>query len=204
MAGFGGFFSDVFGSTTDKKAGVPDRSDYDYNGRGSSAYAQDAQAAQGRAGATANYYTANQDYQQAQGARVQEQDALDKMRAAANGDVASAAELQQQMGVAQTIAAQQAQAGAARGGPGAWAAAQRGAQIQGVNAMQNGVNAAAQLRAQEQERARMGYLQGANQMRGTDLSSRGQSAQQAQFDAQLQQQQKAQNDAYSLGLGGLE
>lgn len=180
----------------------PNKDAYGYKGRGT--YGTDGDSAQERRADAANYNQAYEDTQRGLGSRNAEQDAMQRLQMQADGTAPSAAELQQQMGISDSIMTQSALANSARGGPAAFATAQRAASEAGVGIRQNVIQSTMVNRAQEQERGRMALMQGAGQMRQGDQGDRRMSVQQSQFDAQLQAGQRAQNDQYGLGLYGLE
>ena len=92
---------------------------------------------------------------------------LGALASAAAGNQPSQAQIQQTQGIQQSIAASQALANSARGGPAAWTAAQTGAQGQMASTQQSAIQQGAALRAQEMATARGQYAtaaQGAGSM----------------------------------------
>lgn len=144
--------------------------------------------------------TANQYAQYGQDARIMNQteiaaqqndarkaqlDSLGLSRDAAYGRAPSVAQLQMGQGIDASIAAQQAQANAARGGGGNVALAQRQAAINGAQMQQAGVSQAGLMRAQEMAAARGQYGDMAAKYGAEGLAAR------------------AQNDQTALGYAGL-
>ncbi len=121
--------------------------------------------------------------------------ALMLQREAAMGNAPSAAAYQMQRGLDQSLGAQQAQMGAARGNAGI-ALASSGAAANSANLMNQTYNQAGQLRAQEMSNARGQYGELASQQRGQDLNRLGMGNDMANRNAD-------RNDAYRLGAGGL-
>jgi hypothetical protein len=104
----------------------------------------------------------------------QQQGMLGMMQDAAMGNAPSVAQLQMQQGLQQSTAAQQALGNSARGGPGAWAAAQRNAANQMAQMQQTGVGQQAQLRAGEMANARGAYAQALGQYGAQALQAQNQ------------------------------
>ncbi len=103
----------------------------------------------------------------------------------------------------QSIAAQAALANSARGGAVAQAGAQRAAMEQGAQARAAASAQAAEI-AEQDRFAAIQAAGGINNMSGNlNLGQYGLEQQNAQQQAALQAQRNAQNDSYSLGLGGL-
>lgn len=201
--GVGGGLSWLMGTNNNSEVKAPDADSYGYRGTDEQSFGNQAGDAQKRQGEQVHNNVADADYGQSQQARGSQGDALELMRQAASGQTQSVAQLQQQQGMQDAMKSQMAMAGAARGGPTSMALAQHSAAINAGNIQQDAVNGASQLRAQEMAQARGAYGQMSNDLRNTDLSSRGQSAQQAQYQAGLNAQQRAQNDQYGMGLLGL-
>lgn len=160
--------------------------------------------------ATADYGLSMEGRNQQNIARGSQSDALGLQRAAAMGQVPSAAQIQMQSGIDAATRAQMAMANSAKGGGSAMAAAQRQALSSGADMQMQGVQQKAALRAQEMEAARNSYMQGATGIRGQDLNSRAQDLQQmglsqdqAYRQAQLEAGQRALNDQTGLGYSGL-
>lgn len=108
------------------------------------------------------------DLGQAQQSREQQQQALGLQQQAAQGTAPSRAEMLGRSMIDQSLKAQVAGAGSARGGPLAQMAAQRQAQNGAAEFQQQGANQLSALRADEMERARGAYMQGASGMRAGD------------------------------------
>lgn len=132
--------------------------------------AANAQGAFNAANTAWGQYMGN--YGQQQQAIQGYQGVLDQLQAAAAGQMPSQAELQMQQGIQQSTSAQQALANSARGGPGAWAAAQRASMNNAAQMQQTGIGQAAALRAQEMATAR-GQLAQAQQGYGQMLGAYG-------------------------------
>jgi Chaperone of endosialidase len=92
---------------------------------------------------------------------------------AAAGNAPSQAQIQMQQGLQQATGQTQALANSARGGPGAWAAAQRNASTQNAQAAQNTVAQSAALRANEMATARSAYANAAQGAGAMDSSAAG-------------------------------
>jgi hypothetical protein len=186
-----------------------DASRYQYGGweggahEAANRYATQGAQAQGRTGPTANYNQATYDRYQGQQARAGQAQFANQMAARAQGLVPSIAEMQAQRDMQQAVGAQASQAASARGGAGL-ALAQQNAANNMSNAQQ-GISGQAQINAAQErmaaEQAAFGAYSG---MRGGDLASQGQSAQQAQYNAALQAQQRELNDRMTLGMTGYE
>lgn len=130
-------------------------------------------------------------------ARGSQQDALSLAQSAAMGNQPSAAEYQMRQGLGDAARQQMAMAASARG-PSGLAMGQYNAAANTGAMQQQGVNQAAQLRAQEMAQARGQYLQGAQGLRGQDLSQAMgqegllQNTQSAQLQAQANAAQLAE------------
>lgn len=151
-------------------------------------------------------------WDQGQGSRGSQQDALSLMQSAAYGNAPSVAAMQQQQGLNAAIASQQAMAAGARG-PGGLAMGQYNAAANTGALQQGSIGQAAMLRAQEMAQARGAYGELAGGIRAQDIASAigqgqmglgyegiGQRAQLAnmqghQAAAGLAQQQMAQQEA---------
>ncbi len=205
--GLGDWVSSIFGSKNEFKAQAPEVNSnaYQYGGRPGGAddaanrYQQAGQVAQGRQAAQAGYGNANEDRANQLMARQGQAQIAQSQLARAMGRTPSIAGMQAQQDMQRAQAAQMAAAASARG-PAALALAQQQAANNTANAFgqisgQARVNAAQERLAAEQ--AAGGQF--AN-MRGGDLASQGQSAQQDQFNAGLQMQQRGLNDAYQLQM----
>lgn len=161
------------------------------------------QQGQKRSGAQADYYATGQDIARGDEDRVNQSGWGDYLKQVALGQAGqSAAELQMGAGLDASIRSNAAMAGSARGGGNAVAAAQRQAMDQNAQQQLQVVGQQGVVRAQEQAQARAAYSQHIVQQRQQDLMARGMSAQEAQFQAQLEQQQHALNDQLQLGMEG--
>lgn len=142
--------------------------------------------------------------QQGQGLGMQGE-GVNAYRDAMNGVGTSVAQQQLQMGTNAAVANSASLAAGARGGGANLASAQRAAMNAGSQAIGQGSQQAAMLRAQEIAQARQGfqsaaqgYTAGAGQMRAGDQGRTGQSAQWAQGQAQLQDAQRGRNDQMQM------
>lgn len=158
---------------------------------------------QGRAGTQINDPFAAANRGLGMEARGAQGDALGLMRAAALGQQPSAAQIQMGQGIDAALASQMAAANSARGGGANIALAQRNAASQGSAMQTAGINQAAALRAQEMAQARGAYSEAAQQQRAQDLQLSGMDAQTAFQQAQLEAQQRAQNDAMQRAYEGM-
>lgn len=113
---------------------------------------------------------------------------LGLLGAAARGEAPSQAEIQMQIGLEQAANQQMAAARSARGGLGAQMLAERNAANQGALMQQAGINQQAALRAQEMAAARQAYTQGAQGLRGADISAMSLADQMEIQDALLRQE----------------
>lgn len=193
----GGFVEGAFDDPSAPAAPYVDPAYYDTSGLDSiSADAKArADAAAKREGFAADWSMSDQDRALALDARARQMGLADDLEAYLRGDRVSLAEQQRREG--QIRAANEATnlAASARGGAGAQILAQQGAQQQQTAAMLQGNREEAMLRAQEEAAAR-GQLAGLlGQARGQDLSMRGQSQGQAQFDVEAQYRNRDSNDA---------
>lgn len=138
---------------------------------------------------------ADADRQFALDARARQMSTADELQAYLNGDRQSLADQQLRANLQRVQAAQQNAAANVRGGAGnQLAAAQDTARAQlaaGLETNRQG----AELRAQEEATTRAQLAQLTTATRGQDLSMRGQSQGQSQFDVQAAQQNQAANDA---------
>jgi hypothetical protein len=169
----------------------------------SNRYKRWGEAAQDRQAAQADYSQSNWDRQQAGYARADEGNALRMMRDRASGAVPSIAQMQADRQMQQAAAEQSSAAASARG-PAALAMAQQMAAANTATAQGNISGQAQIAAAQERLAAEQAYGGLAGQMRSGDLQAGGMAAQQAQFQAQLQQQQRGQNDAFTTAMFGNE
>jgi hypothetical protein len=135
-------------------------------------------------------------------------DAMGMYKNMAEGNGPSVAEAQQQQGLTQAIAAQQAAAAQAGGGNLQGQMRQGGAV--GSAMQMEGINSAAQLRAQEQQAAMAGYAGMGNQMAGQGMEQMmgyeqlGQNAKQAQMQSELDHralQLQAQKQRFERNFG---
>lgn len=227
--GLGDFVSGIFGSKNDFHARerAVDPNAYQYGGQQGGAdeaagrYRGYADSAQSRQGAQADYSQANWDRTAAGQARQGQADVANMMAARAMGQVPSVAGMQaneqmrqlgqqaQQQGQ-QAVAAQGAQQASARGAAGVAMAGQNAANnianaqgAIGTSAAQaaQGISGQAQVNAAaERAQAEQGALGAFGAIRGGDQTSGQMAAQNAQFNASLHQQQRAQNDQMTLGM----
>ncbi len=158
-------------------------------GQAAARYQGLAEQAQQRQGEVVNYGQAEQTRNSAMGM-------AGLMEARARGQVPSIAQMQadRQMGQA---AAEQSSAAASARGPAGLALAQQGAAAN-TAAMQSNISGQAQINGANER------MQAEQAAFGAYGSMRGQDAQQAQFQSQLNAQQRAQNDAYASGMYGNE
>jgi hypothetical protein len=162
-------------------------------------YADKAAKAQLREGETIDYTNADWNRQIGLQAREAQRGMAGLMEARARGQVPSIAQMQadRQMGMA---AAEQSSAAASARGPAGLALAQQGAAAN-TAAMQSNISNQAQINAATErlqaEQAAFGAYGG---MRQGDLAGQAQDAQQAIEQARIRAAQRAQNDAYDLGM----
>lgn len=209
--GVGGFFSGLLGSKNKERAGGynVDQNAYNYGGSPTGArdaanrYKNAAEWGQTRQAVNVNYDQANEDRARALQARGQQEAAANLMMQRATGQAPSIARMaaNRQM---QQVAGEQASAAASARGAGAIALAQQQAAAntaaaQGNVAGQAQINEANERLAAEQ--AAFGAFSG---MRGLDYQGQGQAAQQTQYQAGLEAQQRGLNDQFSLGMTGFE
>lgn len=162
-----------------------------------------ADAAQGRAGVQANMAQYDQSRALAMAGRGATDDALGMYRDAAMGKGPSAAQAMLQMGLDRNNAAASSMAASARGGGGNLALAGRGAMMQQAQNNMQGQQQAAMLRAQEQQAGMAGFANLGTQRRAQDLQAMGMDADTAFRQAQIEADQRRQNDTVSLGYEGL-
>lgn len=203
-----GFLSDIpvvgglFGGEK-VEAYNPDQDAYSYSehagsGAGSRRNADNAQL---RTGPAVDYYNAGESRALAQGSRHQMEQYIGDLGRWAND--ASSSVAAQQFRQQSDAAAQQAMAVARSGRGGNMALAQRdGLQAQATMGQQAAAQAAT-LRAQEQQQYQMMMGQMLAQQRAQDLQAQGLDAQQAQYQAMLEMQQRQLNDQTSLGYDSL-
>lgn len=213
--GLGDFITGLFGSKNKSNAGdqtgAPevDPNAYNYGGdpggaaAHAAAYGATSGNAQNRQGVGVDYSQANWDRQNSGQARVGQQQLADAMSRRAMGQVPSIAQMQADRQMQQAQAAQASMQGSARGA-GALANAQRNA-ANNVATAHGAISGQAQINAANERLAAEQAASGAyGNMRGQDLGSQAQAAQQAQYAAQLQDAQRARNDQMSLGYSQLE
>lgn len=185
------------------KAYDPNRFEYGGVAGGANAaadrYRWGADHAQTRRGEQVDYTQATQDrYLQLQ-AREGEKALARAMQARAMGQVPSIAQMQADRQMQQAIAAQASQAASARGAAGLALAGQNAAANTAM--LQSGISNQAQINAaQERMQAEQAAFGAYGQMRGTDLASQQQAAAMAQYQAQINAAQRAQNDQFSMGF----
>ncbi len=164
--------------------------------------AQASDAARDRQAFQANYQNANWNRAQSAQARGQQQAMAMLMANRAQGLTPSIAQMQADRQMGQAAAEQQSQMAGARGAAGLALAQQNAAG--NTAAMQSGISNQAQINAAQErlaaEQAAFGAYGG---MRQQDAGMMGQEAQMAQFQAGLQQQNRAANDQTALGYQGL-
>lgn len=191
--GIGDWVSGVFGSENKERAKAPELRDgaYQYGGwsggahEAASRYRNQSDQAQKRQGVQANYGDAN--------ASRQDQSSLaGAMRMRAMGLTPSISQMQADRQMQQATAAQSSAAASARGA-GAMALAQQ-------NAANNTANAQSAISNQAQINAANERMQAEQAAFGAFGSMRGQDQQQAQFDAQMQDSQRARNDAMTMAM----
>lgn len=182
--------------------------DYTYGGKGTGFsdreadyYRDQAQYAQGRAAYQADYGRANAWEQNSQEARGQQLSAMRMAKEAAMGLAPSQAEILSRANMDRAASAQASLAAGARG-PAGLALAQQQAAAQTANAQAQINQQAYAGRAAEQEAARNSYAAQAAGIRGGDQSSQAQAANQAQYQANMKAQNRAQNDSTALAYEG--
>jgi hypothetical protein len=205
--GLGDFINDVFGSENEERAEEHkvDDNAYEYGGQAGGAdaaankYASYGQNAQQRQGVYTDYGKANGWEQEGQNVRGRQSQVADTMLARAMGQTPSIAQMQADRQM-QQAAAEQASAAAGARGPGAMALAQQNAASNVANAQAN-ISGQAQVNAagerMQAEQAAMGAYGG---MRGQDAQSQQMAANQAQFQSQMNDAQRARNDQYQMGM----
>lgn len=205
--GIGDFISGVFGSKNKERAPEVevDPNAYQYGGRAGGAdeaanrYRGIGEGAQNRQGVQVDYGQANQDRALALQARGQQGQVADAMMARAMGRTQSIAQMQADRQMGQAAAAQQSAAASARG-PAALALAQGNAGANTAQA-QSAIAGQAQINAaNERLQAEQAAFGAASGMRGQDMGSQQQSAQQAQFQGQLNDAQRGRNDQMQMGM----
>lgn len=195
--GIGDWVSGVFGSENKAFANTPetDPNAYQYGGRAGYAqetadrYRSTAEQAQSRQGVTA-------DSLQADKSRASQQTMANAMKQRALGQTPSIAQMQADRQMQQAAAAQGSQAASARGAAG-MALAQQGAANNIANA-QGAISGQAQINAANER------MQAEQAAFGAFGNMRGQDAQQAQFNAQMADAQRARNDAMTMGMSQME
>lgn len=186
-----------------------DPSKFEYGGRAGGAddaanrYRFGAEQAQTRVGEHVDYGNALGQRQNSLYARQGQEGIAGLMDARARGLVPSIAQMQADRQMQQAQAAQASAMASARG-PAALALAQQNAANNVANAAGSISNQAQINAAQERlaaENAAFGAYSG---MRAGDFQGQGADAQMAQYQAMLLQQQRAQNDQFSLGMTAQE
>ncbi len=223
--GIGDWVSDLFGSKNKTKAAAPtvNQGLYQYGGNPNGAqeaaerYRAQGQGAQGRQAEQTDLGMANVDRDMGYHARGLDYQARGQLGqvgqfqlARAMGQTPSIAGMQAQQDMQRMQAQQGAQAASARGAAGiagaqrnaAYAQASGAAQISG----QAQINAANERLAAEQAAAQtFGQMRSGDQnMRAGDQQQQGLTQDVAKFDAGLRQGQRAQNDAFQMGMTGFE
>lgn len=162
-------------------------------------YRYGADHAQGRGAEQVNYGQANQYGGLGMQARQGEAALAQQMQARAMGQVPSIAQQQADRQMQQAVAAQASQAASARGAAGLALAGQTAASNTAM--MQSGISNQAQMNAAQERQQAEGAAMGAyGQLRGGDMAGMQQAAAMAQYQAQLNAQQRAQNDQFSMGF----
>jgi len=162
-----------------------------------------AEQAQGRQGV--NVFGAGIDSARAREgqSRDQQGQALGLLQNAAMGNAPSQAQIVGQQQTQQALASQRAMAASARG-PQALAMAQQNAAM-GTAAAQSAIGGQTMANSAAEAQANRGaYFAGAAGMRAGDLSAQGQLANEYTTQAQMNDAQRARNDAYSQGMYGNE
>ncbi len=155
-------------------------------------YARDREAIQ------ANYLNADIQRAQNMAARNQQTALAQQMTARAQGRMPSIAQMQADRQMGQAAAAQRSMAAGARGQAGLALAQQNAAG--NIAAMQSGISNQAQINAAQERLAAEQAAFGAHSgMRQQDIGGQGLEANMAQYQAGLQQQNRAQNDQTALG-----
>lgn len=204
-AALGGALPGLLGIGKTKPIEAPkmDQGAFKYGGISQNDMRASGERAQNRTGVGVDYGQTNADRGLAMGSRGMTSDAAEMYRQAALGQGPSAAQAQLRAGIDANMAAAMAQGASARG-----TGVQRGAaQLASIGAAsganQQAAAQAAMLRAQEQQAGMAGFAQAAQAQRIADLQQMGMSAQQAQYQAQLEDAQRARNDQMQMGYEGL-
>lgn len=211
MSDIGGWISERLGSKNKERAGgfSVDPNAYQYGGSPGGAdeaanrYRNQAEGAQGRQGVRADFGNALGNRQNALEAREGQRTAAELMMARAQGRVPSIARMAADRQMGQAVSAQQAAAASARG-PAGLALAQRNAAGNIAGAQSAIANQGQLNEMQERLAAEQAALGAYGGIRGQDYTGQGLDAQQAQAQAQLDAQQRALNDQFSLGMTGFE
>lgn len=182
---------------------------YEYGGQAGKAAADaayfrgQAENAQRRPGEIIDYSQADWDRNQANYARLSQQDAMGLMEARAKGTVPSIAQMQADRQMGQAAAEQSSIAAGARGAAGLALANQQ--QAGNTAALQGNISNQAQINAaQERMAAEQAYYGAASGIRQGDQQSGAMAAANAQAQASINAQQRAQNDQYSQAMYGNE
>lgn len=205
MGALSDWMTDVFGNKNpyEDKTMTRQTNGYTYMGRTEPGFDKLANQAAGRTAPYVDQTQSQAQWQSANQGGADQTQALGMLWDAANGKTPSVAQQQMQQGLAQSQAAQMSAAQSARGGAGAFAAAQRLAQNNMGAQQQNVVADSSMMRAQEMANAR-GQLFGAlAQKRAQDLQAAGLSYDQAMQQAQLELANRGGNDASYLRLLGM-
>lgn len=167
-----------------------------------SALDQERNRVDARQGEQANYGYASQSRGASMQARGQQQEVAGLMMNRATGATPSIAQQQGALDMQRATAAQASQAAGARGAA--------GLALAGQTAANNTANAQATITNNTQVAAANERLQAENaamgaysNIRGGDTATQAQDAQQAQYQANLNAQQRAQNDQMSMGYAQL-
>lgn len=198
-----------FQPKTFDQTGAYDKNRYEYGGAPGGAnaaannYAGQAYRAQFREGPQLGYTEANADRQLGLLARNYQQGAADLMMSRAQGLTPSIAQMQADRQMQQAAAQQASMAASARGAGGLALAQQNAAG--NTATMQSAISNQAQINAaQERMAAEQAAFSAYGGLRGGDLASQQQAAQQAQYAGDLAMRQRGLNDAMTLGMTGYE
>lgn len=166
-------------------------------------YKNNAEQAQYREAAQADYTATEEDRARALAMRGQQEQALDLQRQAALGQAPSVAQQQMAAGLDQAMRSQESMRASARGASGLALADYNAAANVAAQQQQVGVQSSI-LRAQEMAQARDAYMSGASGIRGMDYQAAGQAAGMAQYQTDNQMKQREMNDRYALGMYSAE
>lgn len=175
---------------------------YQFGAQGAGAYAgqreAQANAIDNRGAFTADYQQADMDRRRALEARSNQSTVMNQLMARAAGTTPSIAQMQADRQMGQAAAQQSALQASARG-PAALALSQQTAANNTANVHGAISNQAQQNAATERLNAEQAAFGAASGMRGQDYQSQGQAANQAQFQAGMQQTNRNANDQRAMG-----